>query len=233
MSFNPVASYSQGFQLGNQQRMVKTEEEEKRLRGLAIKGGEQSEAYKKLLAQNPMEAKKLSNAFKTDAKGLDALVDDSMSLLYHLESDPSGQAAMGVIDDRLSNMGGAWGKDPSHTQNLKKILMEQGPEALKANLNNVHGVMAGIKGGGKGGPKLGTYNPSDYTVDSWTEFTKGGDPSMLQRYESESKEKGLQIREAAQLLKEEKHQLSVDKAEMEKAKKEIAAANRKERHRPR
>ncbi len=30
--------------------------------------------------------------------------------------------------------------------------------------------------------RIGTYNPRDYTTESWSEFTKTGDPSKLKRY---------------------------------------------------
>lgn len=33
------------------------------------------------------------------------------------------------------------------------------------------------------GPDIGTYNPRDYTVESFTQFTRTGDPSVLERYE--------------------------------------------------
>lgn len=31
--------------------------------------------------------------------------------------------------------------------------------------------------------RIGTYNPRDYTAESWAEFTQSGDPSKLKRYE--------------------------------------------------
>ena len=33
------------------------------------------------------------------------------------------------------------------------------------------------------GPKIGTYNPRDYTVESFSEFQRTGDPGVLERYE--------------------------------------------------
>lgn len=36
------------------------------------------------------------------------------------------------------------------------------------------------------GSNIGTYNPRDYTTESWSKFLKTGDASALERYESES-----------------------------------------------
>lgn len=33
------------------------------------------------------------------------------------------------------------------------------------------------------GPDIGTYNPRDYTVESFTQFSRTGDPAVLKRYE--------------------------------------------------
>ena len=37
----------------------------------------------------------------------------------------------------------------------------------------------------KGAPSIGTYNPRDYTVESFAEFRRTGDPSKLERYEKD------------------------------------------------
>lgn len=44
--------------------------------------------------------------------------------------------------------------------------------------------MAPIAGLGAATNDIGTYNPRDYTTDSWAQFIRTGDPSVLERYES-------------------------------------------------
>ena len=149
MSFNPVMSFMQGQQAGQAMRDRRTEADEKRLRGLAAQLGEQSEAYKELMVKNPEAAMKLKQTFSTDDGGLEALIDDSMSLLYHAESDPSGASAREVLQNRIKNIPKFGGKNSKQTENLLNILETQGVDALKANLNNIHTVMSGVKGGGK------------------------------------------------------------------------------------
>ena len=88
-NFNPLNNYLGGLNAGQAQLDRRTEADEKRLRGLAAQLGEQSSEYKELLAKNPESAMKLKQAFSTDDGGLDALIDDSMSLLYYFEEAPS------------------------------------------------------------------------------------------------------------------------------------------------
>lgn len=41
-----------------------------------------------------------------------------------------------------------------------------------------------MSAGGVSGPDIGTYNPRDYTVESFAKFIKSGDPADLERYEA-------------------------------------------------
>jgi len=154
MAFNPLANFIQGQQAGQAMQDRRTEADEKRLRGLAAQLGEQSEAYKELMVKNPEAAMTLKQTFSTDNGGVAALIDDSMSILYHLESDPSGASAREVIVSGIKNVPKFGGRNTKHRENLLNILDTQGVDALKANLSNVHKVMADVKDGGKN--KAGT-----------------------------------------------------------------------------
>jgi len=44
-------------------------------------------------------------------------------------------------------------------------------------------------GPGDAGPKIGTYNPRDYTPESWAKFVKTKNPSVLVRYETSYNER--------------------------------------------
>ena len=149
MAFNPLANFIQGQQAGQAMQDRRTEADEKRLRGLAAQLGEQSEAYKELMVKNPEAAMKLKQTFSTDNGGLAALIDDSMSILYHLESDPSGASAREVIVSGIKNVPKFGGRNSKHRENLLNILDTQGVDALKTNLSNVHKVMSDVAGKGK------------------------------------------------------------------------------------
>lgn len=149
MAFNPLANFIQGQKAGQAMQDRRTEADEKRLRGLAAQLGEQSEAYKELMVKNPEAAMTLKQTFSTDNGGVAALIDDSMSILYHLESDPSGASAREVIVSGIKNVPKFGGRNTKHRENLLNILETQGVDALKANLNNIHTVMSGVKGGDK------------------------------------------------------------------------------------
>lgn len=149
MAFNPLANFIQGQQAGQAMQDRRNEADEKRLRGLAAQLGEQSEAYKELMVKNPEAAMRLRQTFSTDDGGLDALIDDSMSLLFHAESDPSGASAREMLQNRIQNIPKFGGRNSKQSETLLNILDTQGVDALKANLSNVHKVMADIGGGGK------------------------------------------------------------------------------------
>jgi len=209
MTFNPLANFMQGQQAGQAMQDRRTDADEKRLRGLAAQLGEQSEAYKELMVKNPESAMKLKQTFSTDDGGLNALIDDSMSLLYHLESDPSGASAREVIQNRIRNIPKFGGKNSKQSETLLNILDTQGPEALKANLNNVHTVMAGIKGDGKDGR---TSNQKDWTTfqDLMSRAEETGNPKDKVKAERYGRGVGF-IRESEQ----EKSDIKVTQKERE------------------
>lgn len=62
------------------------------------------------------------------------------------------------------------------------VLLDQNPEMLKQLANNAV-QMAGMFDGKSTGGGIGTYNPRDYTTDSWAKFVMNKDPSSLKRYE--------------------------------------------------
>ena len=169
MTFNPLANFMQGQQAGQAMQDRRAEADEKRLRGLAAKFGEQSEAYKELMAKNPEAAMRLKQTFSTDDGGADALIDDAHSFLYHLAIDPSGASAMNLLDNRSQNTPNWNGKTSKHTDNLRNILATEGPAAAKVNVENALAVMAGIKGDGKGK----TTKQKD-----WEAITKGLTPEQ-------------------------------------------------------
>ena len=165
--------FAQGAALGQQQSQRKQAtqgaKDEKELRRLALEGGKKSEAYKQLLINNPKDAMALQKHFGTDSYGVDAMIDDSLNLLYQLEADPTGGTSAALLKDRGQNIpeGGRF-----HTDNLTNILTNQGPQALKENLLKMHSVFDGIKSGKpkeayQKGDKGLVFNPNDgtYSMD--------------------------------------------------------------------
>ena len=173
MSFNPAMSFMQGQQAGQAMKDRRTEADEKRLRGLAAQLGEQSEEYKELMTKNPESAMQLKQMFSTDDGGLDALIDDSMSLLFHAESDPSGASAREMLQNRIQNIPKFGGRNSKQSETLLNILDTQGVDALKANLSNVHKVMTDVAGKGK--PKAGTKEIF------WDRMTRGLTQEQVQQ----------------------------------------------------
>jgi len=62
------------------------------------------------------------------------------------------------------------------------VMLDQDPVMLKAVANNVIQMVNMFDGKSTGGG-IGTYNPRDYTTDSWAKFVMNKDPSTLKRYE--------------------------------------------------
>jgi hypothetical protein len=149
-----------------------------------------------------------------------------------------------LISDRLKDIEKLKG-DPSGTQMLQGMVNEGRFEELAAKLKPVEQI--GIKDGhlvdpldrqikeaklakargGSAGPKLGTYNPSDYTIKTWAEFAKNGDPAILERYQGQLKERKIEIQEQVLDLKVEKQAIAKQKAETEKNQTEIKTALKK------
>ena len=61
------------------------------------------------------------------------------------------------------------------------------PQRLQLMLDQQREIEDILDQTGKSGGGIGTYNPRDYTTESWTKFTKTRDPSVLERYENSVK----------------------------------------------
>ena len=122
--------------------------------------------------------------------------------------------------------------DPSDTLEVLQLAQSGDIAGVTNLLNSVE--RAGVMGGylqdiqsSQASAKLGTYNPGDYTIDSWAQFAKNGDPSILKRYESNDKARQIEIRERAQELKEEKFDLTKQADEISRNRKELELANKR------
>lgn len=102
----------------------------------------------------------------------------------------AGEDPAQVIQERAA-MVEAQGGDPSDTlRELERV--QQDPEGYRQQVESIYAMSfpkeyeAFSKATGAGsGPSIGTYNPRDYTTQSFAEFTRTGDPAVLERYASQ------------------------------------------------
>ena len=153
MAFNPLQNYNQGFGVGQTRRdaeFQKSEEQRlKQQRESALNAGEQSDAFKKLIVEQPNFAFKLKESLGTDDQGLAAIVEDSAMLKYDLETDPSGKTAMARLLNRkeaIDNSFSGQGKNSFQTDRGISILQNEGPQALLKNLNAMLDIPNQLKG---------------------------------------------------------------------------------------
>lgn len=134
--------------------------------------------------QNPEVGESMMGGIKFANEATRSNMRDSMQRII------AGEDPERVIAER-AQMVEAQGGDPSDTlRELERV--RQDPDAYRKQVENVFAMSypkeyeAFSKATGKGGgPKIGTYNPRDYTPQSFSEFTKTGDPAVLERYASQ------------------------------------------------
>lgn len=85
------------------------------------------------------------------------------------------------IQERIQSLS-KQGRNPSDTADLLNMTPAQRAQALQGiellDLSTKDRLALQQKSGGK----IGTYNPRDYTTESFTKFAATGDPSVLERY---------------------------------------------------
>lgn len=111
---------------------------------------------------------------------------DAIKIKELAQTDPMrAQVAIAQRIKKIQDRGG----DPSDTLGLRQAFTEGNMDVFNSELDAViNGAQqAGLlnapdSAGGGGG--IGTYNPRDYTTESWSQFTQTKDPGVLKRYES-------------------------------------------------
>jgi len=86
---------------------------------------------------------------QTDEKGLDALIQDSVMIKYQLETDPTGQAAMALLQNRKQTLdSGVLGgnRNSFHTDQAMSVLQNEGPAKLLENVNKFINLPSQLKG---------------------------------------------------------------------------------------
>lgn len=77
---------------------------------------------------------------------------------------------------------------PDFPEDLRQSIAQAPPEQQKAYFDRVIGQVAGAQEA-ETGPRIGNYNPGDYTPASFAEFVQTKDPSRLQRYVTPAQDK--------------------------------------------
>ena len=107
-----------------------------------------------------------------------------------LLADP--QNAMQYLDNGIQRVAEVGGKPYNMIQD--RIMFENDPEAALKAVKAGYAALdpkgyaamfpkEGVAGG------IGTYNPRDYTTESWDQFIKTADPGVLKRYETSAQER--------------------------------------------
>ena len=111
----------------------------------------------------------------------EAIAKDTYSRLL---ADPDPERALQYLDAGIQQVAAAGGNPVNMVQDY--AMFKTDPDSALKKIQ----MTAPLFGLGEDSkPKIGTYNPRDYTEDSWAEFTQTKDPSVLERYETSAKER--------------------------------------------
>ncbi len=187
----PGASFGQGLQslAGTVQQtgqQMRADEERERIRqgqqemAQAAQAGD-AQRLSELSAQYPELRDAARQAFQfTNAQTEQIARDTYMRAL----SDPQNAAQyMQEGIQQVSEFGGS----PRMMQSDLQMLQQDPKAAMQRMSMGLASVdpeaYQAVSGGGRQGPDIGTFNPRDYTVQSFAEFQETGDAGVLERYE--------------------------------------------------
>lgn len=124
--------------LQNQQGLaLQQEERQRKERMAALDAGRNSEAFKKVIVDQPQFANTLMKQFGTTKEGLDATVDDAVMIKYWLDVDPSGQTAEKYLLNRIESIPQGSGRNSFHSEQVLNTLRTEGVEQVKSNLTKM------------------------------------------------------------------------------------------------
>ena len=179
---NFVNSYMMGKQAQAERAQAEQQNQIKMLMGQALTGQAQPEQMQELAQIAPDKFMGVQNVLnqqqQAETAAADALDDErSRSDLMRLAStnDPALQDQ--ILEQRIADIMATPGSDPSDTKQLLNMPFDQRQNWIQMKASDLDIKMPGVADVGN----IGTYNPRDYTVESFAEFVKGGkrDPSIL------------------------------------------------------
>jgi len=111
--------------------------------------------------------------------------EEAADFAYQLKNTPFDRRQE-LINVRITNLQSK-GRDPKDTASLLGMDEAQQNQALEVVQMLALSPQDRIKlARGDDAGKLGTYNPRDYTTDSWAEFVRTRDPSKLERFSAKT-----------------------------------------------
>jgi len=133
-------------------------------------------------------------ARKGDADALDKLYSMNPDLGFKLEGqikDLENQGKLRATTDAAIRWAGA--TDPDQKMLLREEFMlsdeidfgDDEENMTDEQLDLATNLFLHKQGLSQKGPSIGTYNPRDYTTESFSEFQRTGDPGVLERYEKD------------------------------------------------
>lgn len=130
-------------------------------------------------AANPELGQSMQQGIRFANEATEKNMKDSMQRII------AGENPEQVIRDRIQMVQSQGGDASDTARDLQ--LAQQDPNAYREMISRIYAMRYGEEGvpGLSGGPNIGQYNPRDYTTESFAEFVRTRDPSVLQRYASQ------------------------------------------------
>lgn len=137
-------------------------------------------AIRQAMIQYPEMAEQAKNAFGFTNEQTERVARETYRRVL---SDPENAPA--YMQQGIQQVAEFGGRPEMMTRDLE--MLQQNPEAALQNIRGGYAALASEEEfnavfGGSGSPKIGTYNPRDYTSESFARFLETNDPSVLERY---------------------------------------------------
>ena len=178
-----IQGINQGMQ-GIAQRMQQDRQQEQMAAaqqavGEAFQSGDVN-AIRQAMIQYPEMAEQAKNAFGFTNEQTERVARETYRRVL---SDPENAPA--YMQQGIQQVAELGGRPEMMTRDLQ--MLQENPEAALKNMRAGYAALASEEEfsamfGDQAGPNIGQYNPRDYTTDSFAQFVRTGDPSVLERY---------------------------------------------------
>lgn len=137
-------------------------------------------AIRQAMIQYPEMADQTKNAFGFTNGQTERVARETYRRVL---SDPENAPA--YMQQGIQQVAEFGGRPEMMTRDLQ--MLQENPKAALQNIRSGYASLASDQEfesmfGGQDGPNIGQYNPRDYTTESFAEFVRSGDPSVLERY---------------------------------------------------
>jgi hypothetical protein len=137
-------------------------------------------AIRQAMIQHPEMAEQAKNAFGFTNEQTERVARETYRRVL---SDPENAPA--YMQQGIQQVAEFGGRPDMMTRDFQ--MLQENPKAALQNIRSGYASLASDEEframfGGQDGPNIGQYNPRDYTTESFAEFVRSGDPSVLERY---------------------------------------------------